>query len=136
MHSNYFENMSKTKRLLLEITCIGVLSALSYVGVMINIPIPSPLGRPLIHLGNLIVIISALIFGGFIGGISGSIGMGLYDLIAGYDVWSIARTIILKFVMGVVVGLIYHRLIKKEKRPLMAYQLIIGSIFLFVGIVF
>lgn len=136
MHSSYFENMSKTKRLLLEITCIGVLSALSYVGVMINIPIPSPLGRPLIHLGNLIVIISALIFGGLIGGISGSIGMGLYDLIAGYDAWSIARTIILKFVMGVVVGLIYHRLIKKEKRSLIAYQLIIGSIFLFVGIVF
>ena len=103
MHSSYFENMPKNKRLLLEITLIGVLSALSYIGVMIHIPIPSPLGKPFIHLGNLIVILASLIFGGLIGGISGSVGMGLYDILAGYDIWSIIRTIVLKLIMGFIV---------------------------------
>lgn len=118
MHSSYFENMPKNKRLLLEITLIGVLSALSYIGVMIHIPIPSPLGKPFIHLGNLIVILASLIFGGLIGGISGSIGMGLYDILAGYDIWSIIRTIVLKLIMGFIVGYIYHRLIKKRKKTI------------------
>lgn len=136
MHSSYFENMPKNKRLLLEITLIGVLSALSYIGVMIHIPIPSPLGKPFIHLGNLIVILASLIFGGWIGGISGSIGMGLYDILAGYDIWSIIRTIVLKLIMGFIVGYIYHRLIKKEKRPLVSYQIIIGIVFLVMGVIF
>lgn len=136
MQNSYFANMPKNKRIILEITLIGVLSALSYIGVMIHIPIPSPLGKPFIHLGNLIVILASLMFGGWIGGISGSVGMGLYDIIAGYDIWSIIRTIVLKLVMGLIVGFIYHRLIKKEKKPLVYYQIGIGVIFLCVGILF
>lgn len=136
MQSEYFNNLSKNKRLLLSITCIGVLSALSYIGVLINIPIPSPMGKPMIHLGNLIVIIASLIFGGLIGGISGSIGMGLYDIIMGYDIWSIIRTIVLKLVMGLVVGFIYHRLIKKEKKNLTFLSIAIGILFLVLGFIF
>lgn len=136
MQSEYFNHLSKNKRLLLSITCIGVFSALSYIGVLIHIPIPSPLGKPMIHLGNLIVIVASLIFGGWIGGISGAIGMGLYDLIAGYDIWSITRTIILKLVMGLIVGFIYHRLIKKEKCNIAILSILVGLFFLVVGILF
>lgn len=136
MQSEYLNHVSKNKRLLLSITCIGVFSALSYIGVLIHIPIPSPIGKPMIHLGNLIVIIASLIFGGWIGGISGSIGMGLYDIIAGYDIWSITRTIVLKLVMGLVVGFIYHRLIKKEKCNITVISILVGVFFLVMGILF
>ena len=110
---------TKNRKILVNMCLIGIFSALSYVGVLINIPIPSPLGKPMIHLGNLVVVIASLVFGGVVGGVSGSIGMGLYDIINGYDIWSISRTIILKLAIGLIVGFVYHKLIKKEtKTPL------------------
>ena len=114
MLSDSFKKMNSNQRVIIKIALIGILSALCYVAVMFSIPIPSPLGKPMIHFGNLIVIISALLFGGPIGGISGAIGMGLYDIFAGYDIWSITRTIVLKLLMGCIVGFTYNRLIKKE----------------------
>lgn len=136
MNVEYFNNLSKTKRILIKITLIGILSALSYVGVLIQIPIPSPLGKPMIHLGNLIVIISALLFGGIIGGASGSIGMGLYDIVHGYDIFSIIRTIVLKLIMGLIVGLLYRKLLKKENLKVKLYQLFIGIFFILIGMIF
>lgn len=136
MQSNYFSQMSKTKQVLLKMTLVGVFSALSYVGVFIRIPIPSPLGQPMIHLGNLVVILVALFFDGWIGGLSGSIGMGLYDFIAGYDIWSIMRTIILKLVMGIIVGCLYKYLLKKKVTKISYYAMGIGLVFLLVGITF
>ena len=132
---------TKNKKILINMCLIGVFSALCYVGALINIPIPSPLGKPMIHLGNLIVVIAALLFGGPVGGISGSIGMGLYDIINGYDIWSITRTIILKLVMGLIVGFIYHNLIKKEnKKPLYilyatgGFLTVVGATFLILAL--
>ena len=40
MNVEYFNNLPNTKKILLKITLIGILSALSYVGVLIQIPIP------------------------------------------------------------------------------------------------
>lgn len=136
MNVEYFNNLPNTKKILLKITLIGILSALSYVGVLIQIPIPSPIGKPMIHLGNLIVIISALLFGGIIGGASGSIGMGLYDLIHGYDIFSIIRTIILKLVMGLIVGFVYRKLLKDKNPKVTIYQLFIGIFFILIGSIF
>lgn len=53
--------MNSNQRVIIKIALIGILSALCYVAVMFSIPIPSPLGKPMIHFGNLIVIISALL---------------------------------------------------------------------------
>lgn len=135
MLSDSFKKMNSNQRVIIKIALIGILSALCYVAVMFSIPIPSPLGKPMIHFGNLIVIISALLFGGPIGGISGAIGMGLYDIFAGYDIWSITRTIVLKLLMGCIVGFIYNRLIKKENNRANMILFILGSILLLVGIV-
>ena len=134
MLNDSFKKMNSNQRVIIKIALIGVLSALCYVAVMFSIPIPSPLGKPMLHFGNLIVIISALLFGGPIGGISGAIGMGLYDIFAGYDVWSIMRTIILKLLMGLIVGFIYNKLIKKENNRANFLLLVLGSILLFIGI--
>ncbi len=126
---------TKNKKILLNMCLIGIFSAFAYVGVLIQIPIPSPLGKPMIHLGNLVVILVSLIFGGYVGGISGSVGMGLYDILNGYDIWSIIRTIVLKLVMGLIVGFVYHKLIKKESNK--SYILYItGGIITLLGLLF
>ena len=61
MLSDSFKKMNSNQRVIIKIALIGILSALCYVAVMFSIPIPSPLGKPMIHFGNLIVIISALL---------------------------------------------------------------------------
>ena len=132
---------TKNRKILINICLIGIFSALSFVGVLINIPIPSPLGKPMIHLGNLVVVVVSLLFGGVIGGASGSIGMGLYDILNGYDIWSISRTIILKLAIGLIVGFIYHKIIKNQmKKPLFilfitgAFLTLLGTTFLTLAI--
>ena len=132
---------TKNRKILINICLIGIFSALSFVGVLINIPIPSPLGKPMIHLGNLVVVVVSLLFGGIIGGASGSIGMGLYDILNGYDIWSISRTIILKLAIGLIVGFIYHKIIKKQmKKPIFvlfitgAFLTLLGTTFLTLAI--
>lgn len=126
---------TNNRKLLYNMCLIGILSALSYVGVLIQIPIPSFLGKPMIHLGNLVVIISALIFGGSVGGISGSIGMGIYDIINGYDLFSIIRTILLKLIMGLIVGHIYQiKLKNSSKKSWILY--ITGGFITLLGLIF
>ncbi len=56
---------------------IGLFAALCYVALFFKIPIPSPVGNPFLHMGNMFVILSALLFTGTIGGLSGSIEYGL-----------------------------------------------------------
>ena len=118
----------------LNITLASVFAGLCFAVMFLpKISIPAAVGNPYIHFGNLIVILVALLFGGIIGGISGSIGMGLYDIITGYGIWTI-KTVILKFGIGAIAGYIFFKYRKKEKVNINLKNLIIGSIFIFFGI--
>jgi uncharacterized membrane protein len=116
---------------------IAFFAALSYLMlVVLHIPYPSPSGNPFIHLGNMVVILAALLIGGWQGGLSGSIGMGLYDMTNGY-MSATPTTIILKFGIGFFTGLIARRGLKKpESNPRKglyissAISLVIGGIIL------
>lgn len=87
------------------IILIGLFSAICYVSLYFKIPIPSPVGTPFLHMGNMFVILAALLFTGPIGGAAGSIGMGLFDFLNGYAS-SVFKTIVLKFGIGFIVGII------------------------------
>ena len=63
---------------LYKLILISVFAALTFVGCLIQIPLPS---GGMIHLGNFVIIIAALLCGGLIGGLSGAIGAGMYDLL-------------------------------------------------------
>lgn len=102
--------MKKNKSLYL-LTVTAVFSALSFVGTMINIPMPS---GGMVHLGNFVMILAGLLCGGIVGGLSGSLGMGLYDIFAGYAPSTYVRSFILKFVIGYVVGELFRLIIKKK----------------------
>ena len=102
--------MKKSKSLYL-LTLTAVFSALSFVGTMINVPMPS---GGMVHLGNFVMILAGLLCGGIVGGLSGSIGMGLYDIFAGYNPSTYIRSFILKFIIGLIVGELFRLIIKRK----------------------
>ena len=73
--------------------------------LLIRIPVPATSGY--INLGDSMVFISALLFGGKIGGISGGVGSALADILGGYGSWA-PFTLIIKGAEGFFVGKLSH----------------------------
>lgn len=112
------------KKRVIEIVLIALFTALSFVGTMCMIPLPT---GDMIHLGNFICILAALLLGGVKGGICGSLGMGLYDICFYFDSpTTIIRTFILKFLMGLIAGVIFKVFKNKDKKYSSSVLLIIG----------
>ena len=100
----------------LTVALMGVFIALCYVGTMINIQMPTPVGKTMIHFGNIFCLLAAMFLGGWKGGVCGSIGMGLYDFTSpGYQLY-VPETLVLKFFIGLICGLVFSRL-SKPKLP-------------------
>ncbi len=86
----------------------ALLAALSFVGFMFfKIDIPVGNDKTAFHLGNVFCVLGALLLGGFWGGAAGAVGMTLADFMTGY-VTSAPKTFLLKFAIGMIVGLIAH----------------------------
>ncbi len=113
---------------------IGLFAALCYVALFFKIPIPSPVGNPFLHMGNMFVILAALLFTGTIGGLSGSIGMGLFDLMNGYAS-SVPKTVILKFGIGAIVGSVAARGKNKNAKSPIKWISIASGILILIGTV-
>ena len=123
--------MNKNHKLLFNIILISIMSALSFTMTFVAIPI----GNSKVHLGNAICVLVSLLFGPIVGGVSGSIGMGLNDLLLGYPPQTWIRTFIAKLIMGLIAGIFFKCLSKKERTKI--YHFIISSsIFLMIGITF
>lgn len=104
---------SERKKQILNITFIALFAALCYIALTVFF---FPFAQMYIHFGNLIVVVAALLIGGWQGGLAGSIGMGLYDLLNGHADSS-PKTFLLKFLIGLTVGLVYNLLKKRKKYP-------------------
>lgn len=74
------------------ITEVSLFTALIFIGTF-AFKIPVPFGY--MHLGDCIIILTVLMFGGRKGAIAGALGAGLADIVSGYAVWFIP-TIIFK----------------------------------------
>lgn len=98
-------------QIILDITFIALFAALCYIALTVFF---FPVGPMFVHFGNLIVVLAALLIGGWQGGLSGSIGMVLYDILNGH-IDSSPKTFILKFLIGFTVGGVYSVLSKKVK---------------------
>ncbi len=97
--------MKNTK--LIKITYAGLMAALCYVGYAV-FPAISASGTK-VHIGNAFVVLGALLLGGPYGGLAGAIGLSLADILGGYAA-SAPRTFITKLVIGLVVGLVAHKI--------------------------
>ncbi|MEI6579975.1 MAG: ECF transporter S component, partial [Eubacteriales bacterium] len=123
--------MSKNKpeQALVKIILTALFAAICFVAISsFQIPLPSPVGKPFLHLGNLFVILAALLFSGPVGGIAGALGMGLFDLTHGYTIYA-PSTIILKLGMGLIVGYVALKG-KKENAKSPAKWILFSSVLL------
>lgn len=90
----------------------GLLAALCYIGfAFFKIDIPVGTEKTAFHLGNVFCVLAALLLGGFWGGLSGAVGMTIADLTTAY-VTSAPKTFLLKLCIGLIVGLVAHKIFK------------------------
>ena len=81
----------------------------SVVSIWSSIPIPSPLGKTALSVGNAMCILSALLFGPLTGGLAAGIGNALVDLSDPAWAPEFWITFINKFLMAFVAGIIMHK---------------------------
>lgn len=95
-----------------KIALTGLMAALSYVVfTFLQIKIPLPGGDATsIHLGNAVCVLGALLLGGPLGGLGGAIGMTIGDLLDPVYILYAPKTFILKFCIGIITGVIAHKI--------------------------
>lgn len=94
-----------------NIALTGILAAIIFVLTkFISIPIPSPLGKTALSVGNAMCILSALLFGPITGGLAAGIGNALVDLSDPAWAPEFWITFINKFLMAYVAGFVMHKL--------------------------
>ena len=99
----------------------GLLAALCYIGfAFFKIDIPVGPEKTAFHLGNVFCVLAALLLGGYWGGLAGAIGMTIADLTTAY-VTSAPKTFLLKLCIGLIVGLVAHKIFHLSKENSVKY---------------
>ena len=90
----------------------GLLAALCYIGfAFFKIDIPVGPEKTAFHFGNVFCVLAALLIGGYWGGLAGAVGMTIGDLTTAY-VTSAPKTFVLKLCIGLIVGLVAHKVFR------------------------
>ena len=96
-------NISSIKTI--DIVQIGLMAAITFVAAAV-IHVPTFMG--VLHLGDSMIFLSAILLGRKKAAISSSVGMCLFDLVSGYTIWA-PFTLVIKGVMAYVAGTIAYR---------------------------
>ena len=127
---------------LMRIVLCGLIAALSYVVfTFLQIKIPLPGGdQTSIHLGNAVCVLGALLLGGPLGGLGGALGMTIGDLFDPKYITYAPKTFILKLCIGLITGLVAHRIGKitktEEPKHLFRYTLLSSIAGLLFNVIF
>ncbi len=114
-----------------DLTMIGLLTALVAVAtMMITVPVPATEG--FIHVGDAVIFFAAVFFGRKKGALAAGIGSGLADLLLGYTVW-ILPTLIVKSVMGYLVGHFAEKAGQRPLAPLTILGMSLGALWMVGG---
>ncbi len=98
-----------------RLTMAGLLAALCYIGfAFFKVDIPVGPEKTAFHFGNVFCVLAALLLGGYWGGLAGAIGMTIGDLTTAY-VTSAPKTFLLKLCIGLLVGLVAHKIFKLDR---------------------
>ena len=103
--------MNKQTRLK-KISQTALLAALCFVSftyLQFKIPVPGGDATSL-HIGNTFCVLAALLLGGWYGGLAGAIGMTIADIIDPVYIMVAPKTFILKLCIGLITGLIAHKI--------------------------
>lgn len=106
--------MEKKNEKLMKLAQTALIAALCYVAfTFLQIKIPLPGGDATsLHIGNAVCVLGALIIGGWYGGLAGAIGMAIADIMDPIYITVAPKTFILKLCIGLIVGLVAHRIAK------------------------
>lgn len=121
---------------------VGVLAALSYVVfTFCQIKISLPGGDATsIHLGNAVCVLGALLIGGFWGGLGGALGMTIGDLFDPIYIVYAPKTFILKLCIGLITGLVAHRIghinESKDNAHILKWTILAASAGLLFNVIF
>lgn len=104
--------MEQKNQTVIKLAQTAILAALCYVSfTFLQIKLPMPGGDATsIHIGNAFCVLAALLLGGAYGGLAGAIGMGVADLMDPIYITGAPKTFILKMCIGLIVGLVAHRI--------------------------
>ena len=112
----------------LTLAMAALFAALCYIGFSyFRIDIPVDTEKTAFHLGNVFCVLAALFIGGFWGGLSGAVGMTIADLTTGY-VTSAPKTFLLKLCIGLVAGLVAHKVFHISKEDARKLPLPIATV--------
>ena len=106
--------MSKQNSTIMKLAETALLAALCYVSftfLQIKIPVPGGDATSL-HIGNTFCVLGALLLGGWYGGLAGSIGMTIADLMDPVYITGAPKTFVLKLCIGLITGLVAHKIAK------------------------
>lgn len=96
---------------LIQTALLAALCFVSFTYLQIKIPLPGG-DASSIHIGNAFCVLAALLLGGWYGGFAGAVGMTIADLIDPVYITVAPKTFILKLCIGLITGLIAHRIAK------------------------
>lgn len=87
-----------------DLIITSMLIALVFVAtVLLNIKLPITANGGLVHLGTAVLFISSILFGPKKGAIAGAVGMGLFDLVGPWILWT-PITLLARGLQGYIVG--------------------------------
>lgn len=106
--------MERRNTRLMKLAQTALIAALCYVAfTFLQIKIPMPGGDATsLHIGNAVCVIGALLLGGWYGGLAGAIGMAIADIMDPVYITVAPKTFVLKLCIGLIVGLVAHRIAK------------------------
>jgi uncharacterized membrane protein len=99
------------------IAAIGMMAALVFVATKIQIQIPTAIGRTRLHFGNVFCLLSGMLLGGVRGGLAAGIGSMFFDFTDPAFIDSAPFTLVFKFAMGAICGLITNGGGANSRRP-------------------
>ncbi len=100
--------MNMKKMTVRTIAVTAVMAALVYAASWVRIVIPLSVGNTAIHLGNVVCLLSGFLLGALRGGLAAGIGSCFFDLTNPLYVAYAPMTLLFKFCLGFIPGLVSH----------------------------
>ncbi len=90
-----------------SIAVTGLMAAFVFTATYLRIEIPTPMGKTMLHFGNIFCLLSGLLLGAKKGGAAAGIGSMIFDILGGWAD-SAPFTLVFKFLMAYLCGKIAY----------------------------
>lgn len=116
--------MNNKRLSVFNITFMAMMAAMVYVVTLFRFPL---LGSK-VHFANAVCLLSGILLGPLQGALAAGVGSAFYDAIAGYDLINILITLVSKFAMAWVCGMIVHHDNKPHRLDRTALACVAGAL--------